>query len=112
MAVFAVALGTKVYPSLVAVGAVGVGSINDLDNVYATHSLQVNFTSNPAVAVDLEGSLDGVNFTKLASWSTSGGQVSGQIISVSGIPVRYVRANLVTLTGGTSPKVSAFIGSY
>lgn len=55
--------------------------------------------------VDLEGSLDGTNWFSL-------GTISGaSYIVVGDYAVRYVRANLSGLTGGTNPTVTAWIGS-
>lgn len=57
------------------------------------------------VSVTLQGSLDGVNWFVLATSSST----TGDYQSVADKPVFFVRANLATLTGGTSPTVTARI---
>ena len=98
--------------SLAAVTATGAGTATYLGSVRANHAIQVTYTSNPtAVAVNLEGSLDGTNWRTLGSWSIAGGQASGDIVWITGKAAIWVRANLATLTGGTSPAVTATIAS-
>lgn len=74
------------------------------------HSLQV-FGAGTAVAtgcvVNLEGSLDGTHWAKIGAW-TLGTQAYNDIVNVGPLGVIYVRANLVTLTGGTAPSVTAY----
>lgn len=74
------------------------------------HTVQVTVTGSPsACTVRLEGSLDNVNFFDLSGSQTC---TSSTMFHVDGKPVSYVRANLLTLSGGTSPSVAvAYKGS-
>lgn len=95
--------------SLNAVTTTGAGTVVDLGVVRSTHTLQTTVTGTPAtVTVNLEGSLAAAGpwATLVASTSTS-----GDVQTVSGKAVRYVRANLAALTGGTAPTVTALIAS-
>jgi len=53
--------------------------------------------------VDLEGTMDGTNWYQLDTWTT----VGSTIRTVTGKKAIGVRSNLITLTGGTNPKVSS-----
>jgi hypothetical protein len=106
--------------SLNAATGVGAGSRIDILVPRAVHTMQVTWTSNPtAVVVDLEGSLNGVDFKQMTRFDTATPLVSGDMVTASvfagtGIraypAVAFVRANLITLTGGTAPAVTAVIG--
>lgn len=74
--------------------------------------MQVVLTGSPtACIVDLEGSLNGTNWFRLARWSIAGGQASGDLVFSSATPASQTRANLTTLTGGTAPTVTAKVAS-
>jgi hypothetical protein len=69
--------------------AVQVGAVN--------HTLQVNVTATPsACAIQLEGSLDNVNWQNL---SGSQSCTSSTMFHVDGKPITWVRANLTSFTG-------------
>ncbi len=76
--------------------------------------LQVVYTGgSPTVSVTLEGTIDPPTITDanakwftLITWS-SGSQSSGDILFATGKPVRRVRANLGTFSGGTNPTLTA-----
>lgn len=98
----------EVFQLLVAVAATGAGT-----NVWAGSKESGGFqqkytwstviTGAPAtLVVNLEGSLDGDNWYVLDSSSN----VSGEMKSVVNTPVLYIRGNLTTLTGGTSPTLT------
>jgi hypothetical protein len=96
------------HKSLDAVTATGAGTVLDLHEVKTNHTLQVIVTGGPAsLNVDLEGSLDGAAFVALASVSA----VGGGLATTSGGPIRYLRAKLTALSGGSSPTVTAWIAS-
>lgn len=95
--------------SLNAAAATGPGTTVDLGVVRSSHTMQTSTTGAPTgVTVNLEGSLasTGPWTTLVASTSTT-----GDVQTVSGKAVRYVRANLAVLTGGTAPTVTALIAS-
>ena len=101
--------GSGPYTSLNAVTATGPGTVFDLGVVRSSHTLQTSTTGSPTgVTVLLEGSLGASGpWTTLAT-STS---TTGDVQSVTGKAVRYIRANLTVLTGGTAPTVTALIAS-
>jgi hypothetical protein len=107
--------------SLNAATGVGAGSRLDILVPRAVHTMQVTYTGGPTtVVVDLEGSLNGVDFKQMTRWDTgvpalvSGDMVTASVFAGTGIraypAVAFVRANLITLTGGASPTVTAIIG--
>lgn len=114
-------MAATVFKALAAVTATGAGTALDLGLPMPIHSMQVKHTGSPsAVVVNLEGSLDGVNFIALTAWDSSV-QANSDIVTASafagtnlrGYPVvKFIRANLATLTGGTAPTVMAVIGSF
>lgn len=61
-----------------------------------------------AVTVDLEGSLDNIDFFTLASHIFTAAEITAEaaMFHVIDKPVRFVRSNLTTLTGGTDPTVT------
>lgn len=99
--------------SLAAVTGVGAGDEFGLlpffgGTIPSTYSWDVIITGGPAsISVTLEGSLDGVNWFVLDT-STS---TSNALRHVVDKPVRYLRANLGTLTGGAAPTVSVGIAA-
>lgn len=105
-------VNTAPFTSLNAVTATGAGSAVQLGSVRANHAIQVVYTSNPtALVVNLEGSLDGTHWVTLGSWSIVGGQASGDIVWITGKAAAWTRANWASVTGGTSPAVTATIAS-
>lgn len=104
-----VSSGSGPYTSLNAATATGPGTVFDLGVVRSSHSLQTSTTGSPTgVTVLLEGSLGASGpWTTLAT-STS---TTGDVQTVTGKAVRYIRANLTVLTGGTAPTVTALIAS-
>jgi len=91
--------------------ATGTGStqktfaIPDKHTVAATMGGTVVAT---AVTVSLEGSIDDTTWFTLASHAFSAGEITAEaaMFHITDKPVKYVRANLVTLTGGTAPTVT------
>jgi hypothetical protein len=97
------------FKSLDAVTVDGAGVIHDLENVKVDHAIQVSSTGSPSgYDVSLQGSLDGINWITITS---TGGSDPDKYSSNGDFPVRYVRANLSNLTGGTAPTVTALVAS-
>lgn len=95
--------------ALDAVTAIGPGPSIDLGRIMSIHTLVRVLTGSPTSAnVSLEGSHDGANWFTLASATTSS---AIEVAHGQQRAVRYVRANLTTLSGGTAPTVSATIAS-
>ena len=74
-----------------------------------THTVQVDITGSPtAVTVDLEGSLDNNTYFQLASHSMTSAELtaSAAMFHVETKRVEFVKTNVTTLTGGSSPTVT------
>jgi hypothetical protein len=93
------------FPTLTAPG------VTDVVEVYTTNYLSTrNYTLlatvtdlNTAVVVRLDGSVDGVNFGAMLSNSIT--QNGTYAYNVSGFPMKQLRANFFSETGGTSAQV-------
>ncbi len=93
-----------------AVTSTGVSDIKQLPFLVEKHTVQVTITGAPsAVTVDLEGSLDGETFFVLSTHPFTGGELTATAAMFHTVdkPVTYIRLNLLTLTAGTSPTVTA-----
>jgi len=77
----------------------GPGRWRNLGAAMSAHGLQVKHSGAASLVVTLQGSVDGVDWFTLATW-TLGTQANGDIVWATGKPVCLVRANIVTLTGG------------
>lgn len=99
--------------SLSAVTSTGTGTAINLRGARSTICCQVSLTGAPSqVVVTIEGTIDGTNWKTLATFDvTNNSNASGDIIRNTGIAVLQARAHLTTLTGGTSPTVSATIAA-
>jgi len=93
-----------------AVTATGAGTTWPVRMKPRNHTVQVTITGVPtAVTIDLEGSLDDTTWVSLASHIMSAGELTATaaMFHVVDKPVRYVRLNLILLTAGTAPTVTA-----
>lgn len=100
--------GALITTALAAVTANGSSTAIDLVTPYRTHTLQTVVTGAPtSLSVTLEGSLNGTNWVVLATSTSTTGDAQFAVDK----PVRYVRATLSALTGGTAPTVTALIAS-
>lgn len=112
--VAAVATGRVQISSLTAVTSTGAGSVQDFSVPMSKFTVQTTFTGSPtAVTVVLEGSLDNTFWYPLVGVAASAGELTagGYAQFSADKPVRYLRANLTVLTGGTTPTVTAKIGA-
>ncbi len=94
---------------LAAATATGASATWKVNRTPRNHSVQITITGAPtAVTVDLEGSLDGTTWVSLASHILSAAELTATqaLFHVVDKPTRRVRANLTTLTAGTSPTVT------
>lgn len=92
--------------SLDAAAATGAG--DTVRGTAANHfTFQVETTGSPTtVVIGAEGSLDGTSWTELNEHTVSG---TPDMFHIANKPLEYIRANLKTLTGGTSPTVTVKI---
>lgn len=97
---------------LKAAAATGAGDSKKLVARYgesSTHTVQIDITGAPtAVVVDFEGSLDEKSWFQLASHTMTASELTATaaMFHVVDKPVEFIRSNLTTLTGGSSPTVS------
>ena len=95
------------FRSLDAVTSTGTSDTLIFRQVPETWTVQTTTTGTPTtVTIDVEGSMDGETFHQVAQHTVSG---TGDLFHVVNTPLRYIRLNLTTLTGGTSPTVTAIL---
>lgn len=98
--------------SLNAVNANGPGSAIDFDEVCSTVTVIASCAGSPTAGnVHLDGSHDGVNWFTLGGTTSFDGAGTSMSFTSSGPLVRYARAVLFNLTGGSSPSVTATIAA-
>lgn len=94
-------------------GPAAVGAARDLEETASLFTMVVTTTGSPlpsAGSVDLEGSLDGMNWLTLASITINSGQSIFAVTSTGNDHrVRYIRANLSGLSGGAFTTATAWI---
>lgn len=97
---------------LTAATATGAGASVRLKKGVQEHTVQVIITGAPtAVTVALESSLnDGVTWNSIGTYAFSAGDLAAAsaMYHVVNKPAELVRANVTTLTGGTSPTVTCY----
>jgi len=99
---------TLVEKSLDAVSVTGPGSVLSFDKPRSPLSMQVSVTGAPSSAVvALQTSLDGTTWFDASG--VSGGTPTNMCLT--GMLALHARANLVELTGGSSPTVTAIIAA-
>ena len=88
-------------------GAMFASPANTFGGVSTDLTWQIIVSGGPsALSVTLEGSNDGGNTWAVLDTSTL---ATGEMRAVANTPVTNLRANLATLTGGTSPKVTVIV---
>ena len=99
--------------SLDAATATGAGAAIFTDVPETAASAQVSFTGGPsALVVRLEATLDGVNWQQSGDlFDLSGGDSSGKLVGTTFAPFVGLRANITTLSGGSSPTVTIWVGA-
>lgn len=101
------------FVSLDAATVAGAGASRDLEDVGSVFGVLMSHTGAPtSVTVVLEGSHDGVIWHRVADSPVllSEGYPS-TFVTVTDHLFRHVRAYLVTLSGGSSPTVTASIAA-
>lgn len=79
-----------------------------LESPMSLFTMQTVVTGAPTgVSCTLQGSLDGTNWTTLATSTSTTGDQQYAVDK----PQRYIRANLGTLTAGTAPTVTAYVAA-
>ncbi len=90
----------------------GDGAVFNLAFPQLAAAVQMEVTGSPTRAVvSLLALLDGGTWDTICVLDTAQGYVSGEIVTLFPTPVRQVKANLGTLSGGTGPTVSFYFAS-
>lgn len=94
-----IAIGTKVL--LDAVLVIGESAVQTAESGMDLFTWTVSVTGAPStIAITLWGSIDGTEYVALDTTAAAG------MKHITGKLVKYVKAELVTLTGGTNPTVT------
>jgi hypothetical protein len=90
--------------------AAGDGPVFNLEFPQLAAAVQAEIAGAPAqVVINLMGLLDGGTWDTLCVLDIAQGYVSGEISPVTfPAPVRQIKGNIGTLTGGVSPSVSLY----
>jgi hypothetical protein len=95
--------------SLDAATATGPGVAAELGEVANIFTGQSIVTGSPTSwEVDFEGSLDGVNWATVAAITQADNSIETQSIP----PVRFLRANLKSFSGGSSPAFTIILYTF
>lgn len=91
--------------------ATGAGDSIVMHRKPSRHTIQATMGGTvvaTAVTVDIEGSVDNITFFQLVSHAFSAGEITAEaaMFHMVDMPIKYIRANLATLTGGTAPTVT------
>ncbi len=90
----------------------GDGAVFNLAFPQFAAAVQMEVTGSPTRATaSLLALLDGGTWDTICMLDTAQGYVSGEIVNLFPTPVRQVKANLGTLSGGTNPTVSFYFTS-
>jgi len=106
-----VAINTSTGTPFYSNAALAVGTTTDRDfnisgalQAFEDFTVAVTTTGTPdSYSVQVEGSIDGVNFYLIGAPVTQDGIYA---ISTSGVYVRYIRANITEVSGGTTPTIT------
>jgi hypothetical protein len=94
--------------SLTDVTVTGPGTRLAFDKPKKWFAMHFVTAGNPSsAAVSLEGSIDGSNFVSLSSSSSSGAPAH----NTTPIPMMFIRANCLALSGGSEPILSAWVAA-
>ena len=96
-----------------AASTIGDGSVFNLEFPQLAAAVQAEIAGSPSQAViNLMALLDGATWDTLCVLDTSQGYVSGEISSITlPAPIRQIKGNIGTLTGGTNPSVSLYFSA-
>jgi hypothetical protein len=87
--------------------ATGTSAVCELEQICKVFTMQTVATGGATVSITLQGSLDGTNWTTLATSTSATGDQQYAVDK----PQKYLRVNLGTLTGGTAPTVTAYVAA-
>lgn len=91
------------YTLIKGAGATGPGNAVDLTETVGKHSLSVSFTGGgSALSIAFEGTQDGSTWHTIVTHNLSAAEISAKkaMWHIVDKPVRTIRANISTLTGG------------
>ena len=79
---------------------------------HSSWGLQVKHTGTPTTCVVVvQGSNNASDWFTVLTW-TAASETNGDVVFATGKPCLYARLNLTTLSGGSSPTVSAWLSAY
>jgi len=89
---------------------VGDGPVFNLEFPHLAAAVQAEIAGAPTqVVINVMALLDGGTWDTLCVLDTSQGYVSGEIAPITfPAPIRQIKGNVGTLTGGTNPSVSLY----
>ena len=100
--------GNPVFTSCDAVTSTGACTSGRVSNIASRITYSVVVSGAPsAVTLNLEGSIDNISWFTLDTSTTT----TSEMRHIANRGVHYVRGNLVTLTGGSSPTVTVKISA-
>ncbi|HWN49563.1 MAG TPA: hypothetical protein VNO18_06990 [Xanthobacteraceae bacterium] len=93
-----------------AAATTGDGPVFNLEFPQLAAAAQAEIAGAPTqVVINLMGLLDGSTWDTLCVLDTSQGYVSGEISPITfPAPIRQIKGNIATLTGGTNPSISLY----
>jgi hypothetical protein len=100
---------TLVAKSLDAVSVAGPGTAIMFDKPLSRVSIQSIVVGAPTISLQLEGTIDGSNWVNLGA--NDPGSITGSYRFAGMPPVMGIRANLTSISGGTSPTVTAWVAA-
>ena len=92
-----------------ATGAGPVITRRDLPSIHTVQATMGGTVVATAVVLDLEGSLDNSTWFSITSYTFDAADITAEaaMFHQANKPVRFIRLNLTTLTGGTAPTITA-----
>jgi len=106
--IFAAIDGLSIFTSCSAVTSTGACTSGQVSNIASRITYTIVVTGAPsAVTMNLEGSIDNTSWFTLDTMTST----TSDMRHIANKGVHYVRGNLATLTGGTTPTVTVKISA-
>lgn len=92
----------------------GDGQIFELSYPHLASAVQAEIFGAPtACVINIMGLIDGQTWDTLATLDITAGYASGEIQPLTyPVPIRAVKANLATLSGGSAPSVNLYFSAW
>ena len=101
-------MAARLLDAVTATGAGGSVRMNQKPHAHTIQAMMGGTVVATAVTIDVEGSLDDSTWFQLVQHAFSAGEITaeGAMFHLADMPIKYIRSNLTTLTGGTAPTVT------